>query len=43
MNELLLNAIDPLRDWFLGLGNIGVVLWIVLKILAIAVPVIVAV
>ncbi len=43
MNELLLNAIDPLREWFLGLGNIGVALWIVLKILAIAVPVIVAV
>ena len=43
MNELLLNSIDPLREWFFGLGNIGVVLWIVLKVLAIAVPVIVAV
>ncbi|MEO6517728.1 MAG: NADH-quinone oxidoreductase subunit H, partial [Pseudoxanthomonas sp.] len=43
MNELLLNAVDPLRDWLLGFGNIGVVLWIVLKVLAIAVPVIVAV
>ena len=43
MNELLLNAVDPLRDWLFGFGNIGVVLWIVLKILAIAVPVIVAV
>ena len=43
MNELLLNAVGPLRDWFLGLGELGLVLWIVLKILAIAVPVIVAV
>jgi NADH-quinone oxidoreductase subunit H len=43
MNELLLNSIDPLRDWFFGLGNVGVVLWIVLKVLAIAVPVIMAV
>lgn len=43
MNELLINAIGPLRDWFFGLGDIGTVLWIVLKILTIAVPVIVAV
>ncbi|RZA36778.1 MAG: NADH-quinone oxidoreductase subunit NuoH [Lysobacteraceae bacterium] len=43
MNELLLNAVDPLREWFFGLGTFGVVLWIVLKILLIAVPVIVAV
>lgn len=43
MNEMLLNAVDPLHQWFLGLGDIGVVLWIVLKILLIAVPVIVAV
>ncbi len=43
MNELLINAVGPLRDWLLGLGDIGAVLWIVLKILAIAVPVIVAV
>ena len=43
MNELLINAVGPLREWFFGLGNIGVVLWIVLKILLIAVPVIVAV
>ena len=34
---------DPLRDWLLSLGDIGAVLWIVLKILAIAVPVIIAV
>jgi NADH-quinone oxidoreductase subunit H len=43
MNELLINAIGPLRDWFFGLGDIGAALWIVLKILTIAVPVIVAV
>jgi NADH-quinone oxidoreductase subunit H len=34
---------DPLRDWFLSLGTIGMVLWVVLKILAVAVPVIVTV
>ena len=43
MNELLINAVGPMREWFLGLGDWGVALWIVLKILAIAVPVIVAV
>ena len=43
MNELLIDAVGPMRDWFLGLGDWGVALWIVLKILAIAVPVIVAV
>ena len=43
MNELLLNAVSPLHEWLLSLGGIGAVLWIVLKILVIAVPVIVAV
>ena len=43
MNEMLINAVGPMREWFFALGNIGVVLWIVLKILVIAVPVIVAV
>ena len=43
MNELLIDAVGPMRDWFLGLGDWGVARWIVLKILAIAVPVIVAV
>ncbi|WP_240099542.1 NADH-quinone oxidoreductase subunit NuoH [Thermomonas flagellata] len=33
----------PLRDGLLGLGTLGALLWIVLKILAIAVPVILAV
>ena len=34
---------DPLRDWLLSFGNVGAVAWIVLKILAIAMPVIVTV
>ena len=42
MNELLINAVGPLREWFFGLGDIGMVLWIVLKILAIAMPVIIS-
>ena len=43
MNELLINAVGPMREWFFGLGNFGIVLWLVLKILVVAVPVIVAV
>ncbi|MBO9830000.1 MULTISPECIES: NADH-quinone oxidoreductase subunit NuoH [Xanthomonas] len=43
MNEMLLNVVDPLHQWFLGLGALGVVLWIVLKILLIAMPVIISV
>jgi NADH-quinone oxidoreductase subunit H len=43
MNELLINAVAPLHAWFLSLGDIGVVLWIVLKILVIAMPVIISV
>jgi NADH-quinone oxidoreductase subunit H len=43
MNELLLNAIDPLYQWFMALGDIGIVLWTVLKILLIAMPVIISV
>ncbi|HEY5802392.1 MAG TPA: NADH-quinone oxidoreductase subunit NuoH [Lysobacter sp.] len=34
---------DPFRDWLLSFGNLGVVLWIVLKVLAIAMPVIITV
>lgn len=34
---------DPFRDWLLSFGNIGAVLWIVLKILLIAMPVIITV
>jgi len=41
MNPMLL--VDPFRDWLLSLGALGVLAWIVLKILAIAVPVILAV
>ncbi|RPE81416.1 NADH-quinone oxidoreductase subunit NuoH [Vulcaniibacterium tengchongense] len=40
---LTTTVIDPFRDWMLSFGNAGAVAWIVLKILAIAVPVIVAV
>ena len=43
MNELLINAVGPLREWFFGLGDIGMVLWIVLKILVITMPVIISV
>ena len=43
MNELLLNAVDPLHQWLLALGDIGALIWIILKILVITVPVIVAV
>ena len=35
--------IDPFRDWLLSLGPFGLVAWIVLKILSIAVPVILTV
>ncbi|PJK11093.1 NADH-quinone oxidoreductase subunit NuoH [Lysobacteraceae bacterium NML120232] len=35
--------IDSLHQWFLSLGDIGAVLWIVLKILVIAMPVIITV
>ena len=34
---------DPFRDWLLSLGNIGAIVWIVLKVLAIAMPVIITV
>lgn len=43
MNELLISAVGPLRDWLLGLGDWGMALWVVLKVLAIAMPVIIAV
>ncbi|WP_226468703.1 NADH-quinone oxidoreductase subunit NuoH [Luteimonas panaciterrae] len=41
--NLLSDLTAPLHDWLLSLGAIGLVLWIVLKILVIAVPVILAV
>ena len=40
---LLSQMFDPLQHWLLSLGAIGAVAWIVLKILAIAVPVILTV
>jgi NADH-quinone oxidoreductase subunit H len=43
MNELLINAVGPLREWFFSLGELGPALWIVLKILTIAMPVIISV
>ena len=42
-NPLMTHMVDPLRELLLSLGTIGALLWIVLKILAIAVPVILAV
>jgi NADH-quinone oxidoreductase subunit H len=41
--ELLAGLTGPLQDWLLSLGAVGMVAWIVLKILAIAVPVILTV
>jgi len=43
MNPLMLDVVDPFRDWLLSFGVIGLLVWIVLKVLAISVPVIVAV
>jgi NADH-quinone oxidoreductase subunit H len=43
MNEMLLNVVDPLQQWLLGLGVAGLIIWTVLKILVITVPVIVSV
>ncbi len=43
MNELLINAVGPLREWFYGLGELGPAIWIVLKILVVIMPVIVSV
>ena len=43
MNPLMTHAVEPFRDFLLSLGTIGMLVWIVLKILAIAVPVIVSV
>ena len=42
-DPLMLDVVDPFRDWLLSFGVIGLLVWIVLKILAIAVPVIIAV
>jgi len=42
-NPLMTLVVEPLRDGLLSFGTIGMLVWIVLKILAIAVPVIVTV
>ena len=39
-NPLMQYAIDPLRELLLSFGTLGMLVWVVLKILAIAVPVI---
>ncbi|AXI82731.1 NADH-quinone oxidoreductase subunit NuoH [Xylella taiwanensis] len=43
MNAWFLNMVDPLHQWCLGFGDIGVVLWTVLKIVMIAIPLILSV
>ncbi|MCF7223158.1 NADH-quinone oxidoreductase subunit NuoH [Marilutibacter chinensis] len=40
---MLATFVDPIHDWFMSLGTFGAILWIVLKILLIAMPVIVTV
>ena len=42
-NPLMTAVVEPLRDGLLSFGTVGMLAWIVLKILAIAVPVIVSV
>ncbi len=42
-NPLMQYAIDPLRELLLSFGTVGMLAWIVLKILAILMPVIIAV
>ena len=39
-NPLMTLVVEPLRDGLLSFGTVGMLVWIVLKILAIAVPVI---
>ncbi|MEO6365470.1 MAG: NADH-quinone oxidoreductase subunit H, partial [Luteimonas sp.] len=39
----MIELFEPFRDWLLSFGAIGMLVWIVLKILAIAVPVIISV
>ena len=43
MNPLMLHVVDPFRDWLLSFGTFGMLVWIVLKILSVALPVIVSV
>ena len=43
MNPLMTHVVDPFRDWLLSFGVIGLLIWIVLKVLLIAMPVIITV
>jgi NADH-quinone oxidoreductase subunit H len=43
MNPLMTHVVDPFHQWLLSLGPLGLVAWLVLLILGIAVPVILAV
>ncbi|MGN6111721.1 MAG: NADH-quinone oxidoreductase subunit NuoH [Luteimonas sp.] len=43
MNPLMTNVVDPVHQWLLSLGPFGLVVWLVLLILGIAIPVILAV
>jgi NADH-quinone oxidoreductase subunit H len=43
MNPLMTHVVDPFHQWLLSLGPLGLVAWLVLMILCIAVPVILAV
>ncbi|KAB8196911.1 NADH-quinone oxidoreductase subunit NuoH [Lysobacter maris] len=40
---MLATFVDPIHEWFMSLGTFGVILWIVLKVLLIAMPVIITV
>ncbi|MEO6155502.1 MAG: NADH-quinone oxidoreductase subunit H, partial [Thermomonas sp.] len=43
VNPLMVQVVDPLRDLLLSFGTIGMLVWILLKILLIAVPLILSV
>ncbi|AWV07058.1 NADH-quinone oxidoreductase subunit NuoH [Marilutibacter maris] len=40
---MLATFVDPIHEWFMSLGTFGMILWIVLKVLLIAMPVIITV
>ena len=42
-NPLMQYAIDPLHAWLVSFGTLGMLVWVVLKILAITLPVIISV
>ncbi|HTM69439.1 MAG TPA: NADH-quinone oxidoreductase subunit H, partial [Luteimonas sp.] len=43
MNPLMTHVVDPFHQWLLSFGPLGLLAWLVLMILCIAVPVILAV